>query len=144
MNHFIKTTVWFAGLAMASVLAGGANAQTMGPVTGDAEHGALLYYQQGCYGCHGYSGYGRKDLNHTGSPILLNEDVFLAFLRGRSDVAPLTPATNMPNFPVNALSDAQAKDIYAYIRSMPQDTPEVADVPTLQAILNSAQRPYKP
>ncbi len=116
----------------------------MGPVTGDAEDGALLYYQHGCYACHGYSGYGRQDLNNTGSPLLLNEVIFSAFLRGRQDVAPLFPSTNMPNYPVNALSDNNVEDIYAYIRSMPRNTPETGGVPTLQAILESAQRPYRP
>jgi hypothetical protein len=53
------------------------SAQEMGPVTGDAENGALLYYQHGCYGCHGFSGYGRQDLNNTGSPFLLNEQLLV-------------------------------------------------------------------
>lgn len=119
-------------------------AQTMGPVNGDAEHGALLFYQHGCYQCHGFSGYGRKDINHTGSPFLVNEDVFRTFLRARQDVAPLLPSTNMPNYPENALSDAGVRDIYAYIRSMPEDTPDVEDIPTFNAILESAERPYKP
>src|SRR5687768_5020571 len=84
-------------------LSQGALAQEPGPVSGDAEHGALLYYQHGCYGCHGFSGYGREDLNNTGSAILLNEEVFTAFLRGRQDAAPLFPVTDMPNYPANAL-----------------------------------------
>lgn len=119
-------------------------AQEMGPVRGDAEHGALLFYQQGCYQCHGFSGYGRKDINHTGSPFLVNEEVFRTFLRARADVAPLLPSTSMPNYPVNALSDDGVSDIYAYIRSMPKDTPDVNDVPTLKAIRESADRPYRP
>ena len=128
-------------LLAASLLAtAGVNAQA----SGDAGHGALLYYQHGCYQCHGFSGYGRQDLNNTGSAILINVDVFRAFLRGRQDVAPLLPSTSMPNYPVNALSDAQVNDIYAYIRSMPRNEPEIGDVPTLQAILESANRPYRP
>ena len=116
----------------------------MGPVEGDAESGALLFYQHGCYECHGFSGYGRQDLNNTGSPILLNEQIFSAYLRGRQDVAPLFPSTNMPNYPANAVSDDQVSDIYAYIRSMPENLPELDDAPTLQAILESAERPYTP
>ena len=42
----------------------------LGPVHGDAEAGAQLYFDHGCYACHGFSGYGRKDLNNTGSPWL--------------------------------------------------------------------------
>jgi mono/diheme cytochrome c family protein len=122
-----------------------ATAQTPGPVNGNASVGAQLYYDHGCYGCHGFSGYGRKDLNNTGSVYLLNEEVFRAFLRGRADVAPLLPSTNMPNYPANALSDAMVGDIYAYVRSMPANTPETADIPVLRALLEAAeQRRYQP
>ena len=50
----------------------------------------------------------------------------------------------MPNFPENALSDKQAKDIYAYIRTFTSHSPEVKDIPTLNAIVSAASRPYKP
>ena len=120
--------------------AGNAAAQTQGAVDGDAKAGAQVYFEHGCYGCHGYSGYGRKDLNNTGSPLLINEDVFRAFLRGRADVAPLFPVTDMPNYPANALPDEQVRDLYAYIRSMPPNSPEVGDVPTLSKILEEAER----
>jgi mono/diheme cytochrome c family protein len=104
-----------------------------------------VYYDHGCYGCHGFSGYGRKDLNHTGSPILVNEDVFIAFLRGRADMAPIFPVTDMPNYPANSLSDTQAHDLYAYIRSMPATTVEVGDIPVLRNILEEAERrTYQP
>ena len=102
-------------------------------------------YDHGCYACHGFSGYGRKDLNNTGSPWLTNEAIFRAFLRARADVAPLLPSTDMPNYPANSLSDAMVRDIYAYVRSMPDNRPETADVPALRNILEAAeQRQYKP
>ena len=69
---------------------------------------------------------------------------FIAFLRLRGDRASATPATSMPNFPANTLSDAQAKDIYAYIRTFKSNSPEVKDIPTLNAIVSAASRPYKP
>ena len=121
-----------------------AQAQTMGPVNGNAEVGSQHYYDYGCYQCHGYSGYGRRDLNNTGTPMLINEDVFRAFLRGRAEVAPLLPSTSMPNYPANSLSDEMVSDIYAYIRSMPSNSPETASVRTLQIILESGERPYRP
>ncbi|MBL4820931.1 MAG: c-type cytochrome [Gammaproteobacteria bacterium] len=121
-----------------------ANAQ-MGPINGNSEAGAQLYYDHGCYGCHGFSGYGRKDLNNTGSPFLLNEEIFRGFLRARDDVAPLLPSANMPNYPANSLTDAMVKDIYAYVRSMPDNRPDTADIPTLRTILEAAEkRQYKP
>ena len=128
----------------AGLVASAGLAQTMGPVTGDASEGAQLYYDHGCYQCHGYFGYGRQDLNNTGSPFLINEDVFRSFLRARADVAPLLPSTSMPNYPANSLTDEMVQDIYAYIRSMPSNRPETASVPTLQAILRSGERPYRP
>lgn len=122
----------------------GAGAQTYGPVNGDAKAGAQLFYDHGCYGCHGFSGYGRKDLNNTGSPMMVSEEVFRAFLRARADVAPLLPSTEMPNYPANALPDEMVRDIYAYVRSMPADRPETADIPVMRAILEAAERPYQP
>jgi len=50
----------------------------------------------------------------------------------------------MPNFPEGSLSDKQAKDIYAYIRTFKSNAPEAKDIPTLNAIVKSASRPYKP
>jgi mono/diheme cytochrome c family protein len=47
----------------------------------------------------------------------------------------------MPNYPTSALSDAQVRDIYAYVRTFKADAPAVKDVPTLKAILESAGRP---
>ena len=116
-KHVISTLIFLLGFS-----ASAAQAQ-LGPVNGDAEAGAQLYFDHGCYGCHGFSGYGRKDLNNTGSPWLANEDIFRAFLRFRNDVAPLLPSTDMPNYPANSLNDAMVSDIYAYVRSMPDNQP---------------------
>ena len=114
-------------------------------VIGDADTGAQLYYNHGCYACHGYSGYGRVDLNNTGSPWLVNEEIFRAFLRARANVAPVLPSTSMPNYPTNALSDEGVSDIFAYIRSLPDNQPDSADIPALRTILESAEkREYKP
>ncbi len=138
-KQLISTLALLLGFAATAV-----TAQT-GPVNGNAESGAQLYFDHGCHGCHGYSGYGRKDLNNTGSPWLMNEEIFRAFLRARADVAPLLPSTDMPNYPANALSDAMVSDIYAYVRSMPANQPETQDVPTLRTILEAAEhRQYRP
>ena len=42
------------------------------------------------------------------------------------------------------MSDKQAKDIYAYIRTFKSNAPELKDIPTLNQIINGASRPYKP
>jgi mono/diheme cytochrome c family protein len=61
-------------------------------------------------------------------------------LRGRANVAPLVPSTSMPNFSENSMSDKQAKDIYAYIRTFKSSAPDMKDIPTLNAIVNAAKQ----
>jgi cytochrome c553 len=140
----MKSAVQISLLCSALLAASTGMAQTMGPVRGDATTGAQLFYDHGCYQCHGYFGYGRQDLNGTGSPFLVSEEVFRTFLRARADVAPLLPSTSMPNYPANSLTDEMVQDIYAYVRSMPSNRPETASIPTMQAILESGERPYRP
>src|SRR6185295_6764647 len=113
------------------------------PVTGNATNGKKLYYDYTCYGCHGFNGEtGRAFVGNWGN--LQTEAGFIAFLRLRGDRASSTPATTMPNFPENTLSDKQAKDIYAYIRTFKSNSPELKNIPTLNAIVDSASKPYKP
>jgi mono/diheme cytochrome c family protein len=51
----------------------------------------------------------------------------------------------MPNFSAATLSDAQAKDIYAYIRTFRSHAPaDVQDIPVLNQILGAAQQPGRP
>src|SRR5579871_775742 len=111
------------------------------PVTGNATSGKGLYYSFGCYACHGYNGEtgARPFVGRWGN--LSTEQQFITFLRGRANVAPVTPATNMPNFGENSLSDKQAKDIYAYIRTFKSSAPaSIKDAATLNAILESAKK----
>ena len=49
----------------------------------------------------------------------------------------------MPNFSQNVMSDKQAKDIYAYIRTFKSSAPELKDIPTLNAIVDAAKRDKK-
>ncbi len=108
---------------------------------GDAARGKELYYDHGCYGCHGYNGEtGARDLVGTNSPLIANVDTFLLFLRLRTDYTPLLPSTRMPAYPESALNDADARDIYAYVSGFELNAPEVEDIPALQAIIESAGR----
>jgi len=117
----------------------------LGPVTGNTANGRDLFYAHTCYGCHGFNGEtGARDLVGTNSPILATEESFTLFLRQRADQAPLLPSTAMPNFPEKALSNRDAKDLYAFIRSLRLNAPAIEDVPTLKKILESAEKPYKP
>jgi len=110
------------------------------PVTGNATTGKGLYYGYGCYACHGYNGEtgARAFVGRWGN--LSTEQGFITFLRGRANVAPVTPSTSMPNFGANSMSDQQAKDIYAYIRTFKSTAPDVKDIPTLSAIVDAAKK----
>jgi mono/diheme cytochrome c family protein len=105
----------------------------------DAVRGKDAYYDHGCYGCHGFNGEtGWRDLVGTNSPIVTNEEIFMLYLRSRTDYAPLVPSTRMPAYPESALNDADARDIYAYIQTFELNAPAVEDIPALQVILESA------
>jgi len=49
----------------------------------------------------------------------------------------------IPAYPESALSDADARDIFAYISGFELNAPDVEDIPALQAILDSAGRPLE-
>jgi mono/diheme cytochrome c family protein len=112
-------------------------------VTGNAASGKALYATYGCYACHGYNGEtgARAFVGRWGN--LATEQGFVTFLRGRANVAPLAPSTSMPSFSDTALSDKQAKDIYAYIRTFKSTAPELKDIPTLNAIVDAAKQEKK-
>ena len=127
------------GFAVASASAADA------PPGGDAAHGKQLFHAHGCYGCHGFNGEtGARDLVATNSPLIADLSTFAMFLRLRGDQAPLLPSSRMPNYPASALSDADLRDLYAYVRTFKLDAPAVKDVPTLKAILDSASRRTAP
>jgi len=114
------------------------------PVTGNAASGKKLYYEHACYSCHGFNGEtGARPFVPNWPANLATERSFTAFLRGRANVAPVQPSTSMPNYPVESLSDAQAKDVYAYIRSFTSTPPPLEKIPTMTQILAAAKRPYK-
>jgi len=115
------------------------------PVTGSALRGKKIYYDYSCYACHGFNGEtGARTFVPNWPANLATESTFIAFLRARANLAPAQPSTNMPNYDAKTLNDAQAKDIYAYIRTFKQTTPPVDQIPTMNAILQQAQKPYKP
>jgi len=115
------------------------------PVTGNAVKGKQLYYDHACYSCHGFSGEtGARAFVPDWPANLATERSFIAFLRGRANVAPLQPSTSMPNYAAQSLDDAQAKDIYAYIRSFTGRQPALDKIPAMTQILEAAQKPYKP
>jgi mono/diheme cytochrome c family protein len=112
---------------------------------GNPATGKKLYESYTCYACHGFNGEtGARVLLPGRSPSLATESTFIAYLRGRANLAPVQPSTGMPNYSATTLSDAQARDIYAYVRTFKSNSPDVNDIAVLKQILSAAQKPYKP
>jgi cytochrome c553 len=115
-------------------------ATAAGQVSGDTENGKQLYYDHACYSCHGYGGIGRRNIANNASGILVSEEVFITYLRARADQNPQFPTQSMPNYAESSLSDDDARDIYAFIRTLKDDPPEVDDIPALKGILEDAEK----
>lgn len=114
------------------------------PVTGNAIAGKKLYFEYACYSCHGFNGEtGARPFVPSWPANLATESSFIAFLRGRANVAPGQPSTSMPNYAATTLSDKQARDVYAYIRSFKSNAPPPEQIAAFSDILASAQKPYK-
>lgn len=115
------------------------------PATGDPAKGKKVYESFTCYACHGFTGEtGARVLASSRSATLATEPAFITFLRARANVAPPQPSTSMPNYSAETLPDAQAKDLYAYIRTFTSHAPPVDQIPVFRQILTEAQKPYKP
>jgi len=127
---FRSAFVTFAVMAMtvspfAQEKAGTPGAAPLAAATGNAQRGKVLFETSlRCYACHGFDA-------QTGSPRLVPmsraEDVFLAYVR--------KPATQgMPSFV--AQPEADLRDVYAYIRSIPQAAPNADTVPLIKKVLD--------
>ena len=131
-------------LLIASLLAALAGTVSAAPAAGNADRGKKLYYDHGCYGCHGYQGQtGARNLVGTTSPIVKNAQAFVFFLRQRGNFLPMIPSTAMPRFSEKAIPDPQALDIFAYIQTFRLDAPAVDSIPVMKQIEASAAADYK-
>jgi len=119
-----STAVFVIALAT-SIAAQNQPAAPLAAPTGNAQRGKTLFETSlRCYACHGFDG-------QTGSPRLVPmvraEDVFLAYVK--------KPATQgMPSFV--AIPEADLRDVYAYIRSIPQAAPNADSVPLIKGVLD--------
>ena len=130
MKSFRKIISLMCLPLIAMLLLGVANGQNSGQspaaAAGDAKAGGELYLKNGCWECHGYSG-----ANGSGAPLVLmslNATGFMNYIRN--------PRTNnMPLYSAKVISDKNAADLFAYIKTF-KKPPEVKDVPLLQQLLN--------
>ena len=80
---------------------------------GDVNNGRTLYNDVGCYQCHGRAGQGGS----FGGPAPVLAGTVMPFAGYLSVLR--NPVANMPPYAESVLSDQEAANIYAYIRSLP-------------------------
>jgi mono/diheme cytochrome c family protein len=113
------------GLAVALLALGVCNAAwSQNAPAGDAANGKRVYLAVGCFTCHGRAGQGgaynypAPALAQTQQPL----EVFKVFLRAGPN--------DMPAYTEAVLSDKEAADIHAFLRSLPGRRP-AKDFPLL-------------
>ena len=92
------------------------------PAPGNAANGKRLFMRDRCYTCHGTQGAGGGIAGPRLAPNPLPFQGFLMQLRH--------PANRMPPYTEKVLSDEEAADIYAYLRSIPPGRP-AGEIPLL-------------
>jgi mono/diheme cytochrome c family protein len=111
------------GLVVA-LLALGACDAAWSQTAGDAVNGKRAYMAAGCFACHGRAGQGGA-YNYPAPALAqtqLPAEAFKVFLR----VGP----NDMPAYAESVLSDKEAADIHAFVRSLPGRRP-AKDFPLL-------------
>jgi ubiquinol-cytochrome c reductase cytochrome c subunit len=111
-----------SGLALAAV---SVSAQTpAAPPAGNAQNGKTLYEKYSCYACHGYDGHGGPGTRLV--PMRMTLPIFTAYIKD---------PRQMPPYTAKVLSDAQAADLWAYIKTIPE-SPAADKIPLLSQIIN--------
>jgi mono/diheme cytochrome c family protein len=85
--------------------------QGNGAPAGNASAGAEVYKADGCWECHGTVGQGGAITGPRLAATALPYAAFLQQLR--------VPSNAMPPYEAKILSDADAANIYAYLKSLP-------------------------
>ena len=101
-------------------------AAAQAPAEGNAAKGRLAFVEYNCSWCHGTEGQGGLPANGPRiARVARSLDSFTAYVR--------KPATRMSAYSESSVSDAMLRDIYAYLRSLPEAKP-AADVPLLDQL----------
>jgi len=114
----------FSWLTIAAVAVVGTSAQTpAAPASGNAQNGKELYVKYSCYACHGYDGHGGSGARLV--PMRMNLPAFTMYIKN---------PRQMPPYTAKVLSDAQAADLWAYIKTIPE-SPAADKIPLLTRII---------
>ena len=89
----------------------------------NAERGAKIYHETGCYACHGTVGQGGGISGPALGPNLLPYEAFAAQLR--------EPASTMPRYGAEVMSDVEIADLHAYLSGLPKG-PRANTIPELR------------
>ena len=109
MKKLMLVFLLFVGAAIASAQNGG-----------DPKNGERLYVADGCWQCHNYNGSGNRQAPRLAQTKLTSQG-FVSYIR---------KPRAMPAYSSKVLSDMDAADILAYIRTFPEP-PAVNTIPIL-------------
>ena len=96
------------------------------PPAGNPQTGKTLYLKYSCYACHGYDGHGGAGARLV--PMRMNLPGFSAYIKN---------PRQMPPYTSKVLTDEQAADLWAFIKSLPE-SPAASTIPLLSRIMNEA------
>ena len=117
-------------------------------IAGNVENGKALFLTHQCWACHGYTGEtGTRLIQDNGTFVarLFSVSSFINYIRAPrpNDPPPKRSVTTMPSYGVNSLSDQQAADLYAYIRTFKPTQPPLKDIPLLNQMLSEGGKVRK-
>jgi mono/diheme cytochrome c family protein len=110
--------------AQASATAPTPPTPSLAPAPGNAQNGKELYAKYSCYACHGYDGHGGAGARLV--PLRMNLPGFTAYIKN---------PRQMPPYTSKVLSDAQAADLWVFIKAIPE-SPSADKIPLLSRIIN--------
>lgn len=93
-------------------LRGAQKAQPSEAPSGNAENGKKIFFQHGCYECHGREGQGSTMTGPRIAPDPPPFEEFSSYLR--------KPSGEMPPYTAKVIPDHELPDIYAFLRSRPR------------------------
>src|SRR5581483_6530317 len=111
VKKFIRTSL-IALSGLAGSLACGQSPAASASSSGDAAKGKKLFIDVGCYYCHGQDGHRAGQAGKL-APKPVPLAVGIAYVR--------KPGGQMIAYSPKVLSDADLTDIWAYLRSLPED-----------------------
>ncbi len=114
-------------------------------IAGNGEKGKAVFLTYQCWACHGYTGEtGTRLIQDNGTFVarLFSVGSFINYIRAPrpNDPPPARSVTIMPSYGVSSLSDQQAADLYAYIRTFKPTQPPLQDIPLLKQMLSEGAK----